>query len=188
MKTVQTIKQLEALYPDVVPLAIKKVAHIITPQYKRWIVSSRFVALGTVGTNGLDVSPRGDSESVVSVFDDTTLLLPDWRGNNRLDSLRNILSDNRVSMMFMIPGCKNVVRVSGTAILSVDPKLICQFERRGQHPTTVVVVSVSKLFFQCAKSIMRSDLWSGVDHSAAVPTAGDFLKEADQYFDSKAFD
>ena len=120
MNKVESITELEALYDDVVPGALTKVKTQITPKYRQWIEASRFLILSTVGTQGTDASPRGDAGPVVKVQDPQTLLLPDWRGNNRLDSLRNIVEDGRVSLMFMVPGSNNVVRVNGTAILTTD--------------------------------------------------------------------
>lgn len=188
MQKITTIAELEALYPPVAPGALNKVATRITPAYQQWINASRFVVLSTVGTDGTDGSPRGDVEPVVEIADNTTLLLPDWRGNNRLDSLRNIVEDGRVSLMFMVPGCNNVVRVNGTAILTNDPNLTQRFDRNGKTPATVIVISVGERYFQCAKAVMRSEIWSGENLGTEIPTAGDFLKEAKEGFDGKAYD
>ena len=188
METIKTVEALEALYGEVTSKSVDKVARALTPNYHKWIEASRFVVLTTVGPEGTDGSPRGDDGPVVRIADDTTLLLPDWRGSNRLDSLRNVVRDGRVSLMFMIPGSNNVVRVNGTAVLSADPALTASFERKGMTPKTVIVVTISELYFQCAKALMRSVLWSGQDESESVPSAGDFIREFTDGFAAKAYD
>lgn len=188
MQKITTIEALEALYPAAVPASLSKVCTQLTPRYRDWIAASRFLVLSTVGPDGTDGSPRGDVDPVVQIADDNTLLIPDWRGNNRLDSLRNIVADGRVSLMFMVPGCANVVRANGTAVLTTDAELIQRFEREGKTPTTVIVFTIGELYFQCAKAIMRAQIWSGEDLSASVPTAGDFIKEVQAGFDGAAYD
>lgn len=186
MNKVNTEAELEAIYGAANPKAIEKVAKTITPLYKQWIQASRFLVLATVGPEGTDLSPRGEIGSVVSIRDDTTLLLPDWMGNNRIDSLRNIVRDPRVSAMFMVPGSDNVVRVNGQAIVTTDPATINGFDRKGKLPRTVVAMTVHEVYFQCAKALMRSQLWTA-EHTD-VPSAGDFLKEANRDFDAVTYD
>ncbi|MEM1232119.1 MAG: pyridoxamine 5'-phosphate oxidase family protein [Pseudomonadota bacterium] len=188
MKTIDSIDALEALYDDAVPGALTKVATQLTPQYQRWLTQSRFVVLASVGPEGTDASPRGDRGAVAHIADARTLWLPDWRGNNRLDSLRNIVRDGRVSLMFMVPGCRNVVRVNGRAVLSDEPELTGHFEAGGKHPRTVIVIAIEEVYFQCAKALMRSGLWEAGDESAQVPSAGDFLQEVDAGFDGADYD
>ena len=188
MQPITDIKSLEDLYEDAVPAAITKVTNVMTPHYRQWIEASRFVVLSTVGPEGTDASPRGDDGPVVRIAGPNTLHLPDWRGNNRLDSLRNIVRDRRVSLMFMVPGCNNVVRVNGEAMLVADAKLTRQFEKKGKCPKTVVVVTIREMYFQCAKAIMRSALWTSDDESGRVPTAGQFIKEAKEDFDAESYD
>ncbi len=188
MKTIQTLEALDALYEAAVPRALQKVVDHLTPLYRQWISASRFLILSTVGPEGTDASPRGDIGAVVRVSDDKTLLLPDWRGNNRLDSLRNIVEDGRISLMFMVPGCNNVVRVNGHAILTADPDLTQSFETAGKHPKTVIIITVHEIYFQCAKALMRSNLWTSQDESDRVPTAGEFVRERDKEFDAEAYD
>lgn len=187
MSRIETVDALEALYDAVSPRSITKVARQLTPHYRRWIEASRFCVLTTVGPEGTDGSPRGDDGPVVQIADEKTLLLPDWRGNNRLDSLRNIVRDGRVSLMFMVHGETNVVRVNGRAYLSTAPELVTRFEQKTRHPRTVIVVEIGELYFQCAKAIMRSALWSA-DHATPVPSAGDFLNEVDADHDAQAYD
>jgi PPOX class probable FMN-dependent enzyme len=188
LQTIKSIDQLETLYGAAIPAATEKVQAAITPAYRAWIEASRFLILATVGSSGVDSSPRGDRGPVVEIMDVKTLLLPDWRGNNRLDSLRNIVEDGRVSLLFMVPGCKNVVRVNGTAVVSVERSLLQRFRRENNYPRTVVVVSVVEVYYQCAKAFMRSGLWHSGDESDAVPTAGEFRREVEAQFDVAAYD
>jgi uncharacterized protein len=187
MRKVEDIAALEALYEAVVPAARTKVVSRITPLYRRWIEASRFCVLSTVGPEGTDATPRGDDGPVVRIVDDRTIWLPDWRGNNRLDSLRNIVRDGRVSLMFMATGANNVVRVNGTAFLTDEAEVTAAFERKGMTPRSVVVISVCEVYFQCAKALMRSGLWTG-EPAAGLPTAGEFLREQDEGFDAESYD
>ena len=188
MNRIETIEALEKLYDAAAPMSLTKVARRMTPLYRRWIEASRFVVLTTVGPEGTDGSPRGDDGAVVRIADDATLMLPDWRGNNRMDSLRNIVRDGRVSLMFMVPGSLNVVRVNGTAILTDDPALTESFSKDGKAPRTVIVIKIGEMYFQCAKAIMRSRLWADEDRSSEIPSAGDFLKEVKSDFDAQGYD
>lgn len=187
MTPITDLTQLQTIYGDPVPASLTKVADHITPLYHTWINASRFVILSTTGPEGTDASPRGEDGPVVRITDPKTMLLPDWRGNNRIDSLRNIVRDSRTSLMFMIPGCDNVVRVNGTAIVTADSEVLNSFEHRGKHPRTVIVLTVQEAYFQCAKAIMRSELWTA-EHRKDVPTAGEFIKEMKEGFDARAYD
>ena len=187
MQTIDDIATLEALYDRPSRLALLKVVTALTPGYRRWIGTSRFCILCTVGPGGTDATPRGDDGPVVRIVDDRTLWLPDWRGNNRLDALRNIVEDGRVSLMFMIPGNTSVIRVNGTAVLTADRAVTGSFEKDGKQPRTVVVIRIGEVYFQCAKALIRSGLWAGIE-SAEVPTAGDLLKERDESFDAEDYD
>jgi len=169
---------LEALYPAApAPAALVKVAARLTPHYRAWIARSRFCLLSTVGPEGTDCSPRGDDGPVVTELDPGTLALPDWRGNNRIDSLRNIVRDGRVSLTFLVAGSDNLVRVNGTARLSADPALLARFARGGVVPRTVVVVAITEVYSQCARALIRSRLWRDGDRSAGLPSVGDILSE-----------
>lgn len=188
MQPITDIGTLEALYEDAVPASIDKVMHHMTPAYRQWIAASRFVVLTTVGPEGTDASPRGNDGPAVRIADGKTLLLPDWRGNNRLDSLRNIIRDSRVSLMFMVPGCNNVVRVNGNAVLTAEETLTGMFEKNGKRPRSVIVITIGDMYFQCAKALMRSSLWTSGDESEHVPTAGQFVKEFKNGFDAESYD
>lgn len=173
---VEDIATLEAIYGTPGAASIRKVAHRMTPLYRQWIMASRFCVLSTVGPEGTDGSPRGDDGPVVTELDDQTLLMPDWRGNNRMDSLRNIVVDDRVSLMFMVPGSTNVVRINGRARISVDAALCGRFEDRGRRPRSVIVIRIGEIYSQCARAVMRAGLW-GPDESAGLPSMGDILAE-----------
>ncbi len=176
---IDTVTALESLYPDPVPSSLRKVARRLTPLYRRWIEGARFCVLSTVGPDGVHGSPRGDDGPVVRVADETTLLMPDWRGNNRLDCLRDIVRDGRVALLFLVPGTNTTVRVNGRAVLTDEPALLETFEQRGKHPTTVIVVSVVEVYTQCAKALMRSDLWNRND-ADGLPTVGEILADMTQ--------
>ncbi|ABG31229.1 pyridoxamine 5'-phosphate oxidase family protein [Roseobacter denitrificans] len=174
---IASVEALESLYGTPGAPALRKVAGRMTPLYRRWVMTSKLCVLSTVGPEGTDGSPRGDDGPVVQELDPGTLLMPDWRGNNRLDSLRNIVQDGRVSLMFMVPGAHNVVRVNGTAWLSDDADLRARFDRQGRQPATVIVVEIAEIYTQCARALMRAGLWSGDDLSAQLPTVGEILSE-----------
>lgn len=188
MEKIETIDALETLYDAANHKSIMKVAKRVTPHYRSWIEASKFVIISTVGPEGTDASPRGDNGPVVKIQDENTILMPDWRGNNRIDSLRNIVRDERVSLMFMIPGSGNVVRVNGTAILTADEALRKQFDKKGMLPKTVIVITIGEMYFQCAKALMRSEFWNADGEQISVPSAGDFLKEMETSFDAETYD
>ena len=179
---------LEALYGTPGEAARRKVTPQLTPAYRAWIERARFCVLSTVGPEGTDGSPRGDDGPVVAVLDDCTLALPDWQGNQRLDSLRNILRDGRVSLMFLIPGSHNAMRVNGTARLTADPGLCARFEKEGKRPRTVIVIAIAEVYSQCARALIRAGFWTG-DQAQGLPTVGDMLREITQGgIDGAAYD
>jgi len=176
MDFIETIEGLEALYGTPGGASVRKVADRLTPLYARWIETSRFVVLTTVGPGGTDGSPRGDDGPVATALDAFTLAMPDWRGNQRLDSLRNVVEDGRVSLMFMVPGSSTVVRVNGQARLTADGALRARFEQKGRHPATVIVIKVGEVYTQCARAVMRAGLWARND-ADGLPTPGEILAE-----------
>lgn len=177
MHKITEITALEALYGQPGAPAMRKVATQMTPLYREWIMAAKLCVLSTVGPMGTDGSPRGDDGPVVTELDERTLAMPDWRGNNRLDSLRNIVEDGRVSLMFMVPGSNNVVRVNGQAFLTDDADLRARFEKKGRQPATVIIIEIGEMYTQCARALMRAGTWSGEDQSAGLPTVGDILAE-----------
>ncbi|SNR46905.1 pyridoxamine 5'-phosphate oxidase family protein [Puniceibacterium sediminis] len=176
MQKIETIEALEALYSTPGEAALRKVARRMTPTYRRWIAASRFCILATVGPEGCDATPRGDDGPVVQELDPGTLILPDWRGNNRLDSLRNIVVDGRVALMFMVPGDNIVVRVNGRAVVTEDADLRARFTQAGRQPATVIVVDIAEVYAQCPKALLRSGLWAR-DDAAGIPSLGEILAE-----------
>src|SRR5262249_10326789 len=138
---------------------VKEVDHV-TPEYRRLIEASPFAVLATSGPEGLDCSPRGDQPGFVRVCDPKTLLMPDRRGNNRTDSLRNIIRDPRVALLFLLPGSGTTLRVNGRAVLRTDPELLESYAVDGKPPRSVVMIDVEAVYFQCARAIARSDLWN----------------------------
>jgi uncharacterized protein len=179
MSAIATIEQLEAIYGQTNDASTVKVADRVTPSYRVMIQKSPFAALATAGPEGLDCSPRGDRAGFVRIHDEKTLMMPDRRGNNRIDSLRNIVRDPRVALLFLIPGCGNTLRVNGRAHVSADADLLASFRMEGKAPRTVIVMTVDEIYFQCARAIVRSDLWNPdkrVD-PRSLPTPGQILAE-----------
>ena len=187
--TITSIAELEALYGEVSEASLRKETDRIIPVYRALIEAAPFVALATRGPDGLDCSPRGDGPGFIRVRDDRTLLLPDRRGNNRIDSLRNILRDPRVALLFLIPGVGETLRVNGRAGISAAPDLLQSFEVQGKLPRSVLVVTAEAVFFQCSRAIVRSKLWDPVARTRRpVPSAGDMLAGLDGSFDGNAYD
>lgn len=175
--TVTTIERLEALYGRPKPSSTAKEVSRLTPEYRRLIEASRFAALATVGPEGLDCSPRGDAGAVVTVLDDRTIALPDRRGNDRIDSLRNVVRDPRVALLFLIQGLGLTLRVNGRARIEDDPAVLDGFAVDGRPPRTVMLIAVESVYFQCARAVIRSGLWDCESHVApgALPSPGDIL-------------
>ena len=182
------IAALEALYGTPSEASLVKVAKTLTPLYEKWIMASRLCVVSTVGPDGTDGSPRGDDGPVVQVLDAQTLLMPDWRGNNRIDTLRNIVADGRISLMFIVPGSNNVVRVNGRAVVSVAPDLLGRFDQKGHQPRSVIVVTIGEIYSQCARALMRAGLWTAGDESAGLPTLGEILAAQKDGFDGVSYD
>ncbi len=177
MSVIATIDQLEAIYGQPNEASTVKVADRVTPQYRILIEKSPFAALATCGPEGLDCSPRGDLPGFVRVQDEKTLMMPDRRGNNRIDSLRNVVRDPRIALLFLIPGSGSTLRVNGRALVSADPDLLASFQIDGRAPRTVIVMTVEEVYFQCARAIVRSDLWNPdrrID-PRSLPTPGQIL-------------
>lgn len=175
MQWINDISELEEIYGEPAAPSLRKVADHLTPEYSRWIMASRFCVVSTVGSDGTDGSPRGDDGPVVLELDARTLAMPDWRGNNRMDTLRNIVADGRISLMFMVAGSNTVVRVNGDAGVTTDADLCGQFAFKGKHPRSVIVIRIAEVYTQCARALMRARLWSSGDQSAGLPSAGEIL-------------
>ena len=188
---VTSIEALESIYGEPSPRSLVKEIDRISDHYRAFIEKAPFVTVATCGPEGLDCSPRGDPPGFVRVVDDTTLLIPDRRGNNRIDSLRNLVRDPRISLLFLIPGINETLRINGRAGLSVDPVLCASFEIKGKRPRSVVVVTAERIYFQCQKALVRSRLW---DVEAQIPrsdlpSTGQILEALfDSDFDGAEYD
>jgi uncharacterized protein len=173
--TIQDLASLQALFGPVGDASVRKEVSRLHPVYQRWIEASPFAVLATVGPDGLDASPRGDPPGLVSIQDEHTLLLPERAGNNRIDSLKNILMDPRVALLFLVPGVGETLRVNGRARISVAPDLMQRLAMDGKPPRCVLVITVDAVFFQCARAMKRAGLWAPREVAATVPTAGEML-------------
>lgn len=182
MAILTTIAELEALYGKPVEAATVKEVDRITPHYRAYIEASPFATLATSGPEGLDCSPRGDRPGFVRVADEKTLMLPDRRGNNRIDSLRNIVRDPRTALLFLVPGVGNTLRVNGRGRISVEPALLASFAVDDKPPRSVLVIDVDAVYFQCARALVRSDLWNPARHvdARSLPSAGQILAALSQ--------
>lgn len=189
--TIRTLEELALLFGEVSEASLKKEVPFIHPYYRALIEASPFAVLATSGENGLDASPRGDPPGFVVVQDEKTLLIPERRGNNRADSLRNIVVDPRVALLFLIPGVGETLRVNGRASITTDPSLLERFSMEGNLPKCVIVVSVEAVFFQCARAILRSKLWQSVPEETRknIPSAGAILSAlTDSQIDGDKYD
>jgi len=171
--------ELEALYGTASAGAIAKEIDYLHPHYRTMVEASPFMVLATAGAEGLDCSPRGDPAGFVHVLDEKTVVIPDRRGNNRADSLRNIINDPRVALLFLIPGVGETLRINGSAVVSVDPALLERFPFNGTLPRSVIVVTVDRVYFQCPRALIRSELWNPQMHieRKSLPSTGTILAD-----------
>lgn len=189
--TVTDLAALEALFGETAEVSIRKEVPYLHPVYRQWIEASPFAVLATHGPDGLDTSPRGDPAPLVTVLDEHTLLLPERRGNNRIDNLRNILSDPHVALLFFVPGTNETLRVNGLAQISVAPELLARLAINDVPPKCVIEIQVQTVYFQCARALLRSKLWEPRDPelAASVPSAGAMLAAVTQNaIDGAAYD
>jgi hypothetical protein len=188
--TITSLDQLDEIYTPVNPTSLLKEIDHVNAHYARFIEAAPFVILSTVGPEGVDCSPRGDPAGFVRVADPKTLLIPDRRGNNRVDSLRNLVRDPRIALLFMIPGVGNTMRVSGRAVISTDPALRESFAMRGNPPATVIVVTVESAYPQCQKALVRARLWDPATHIArdSLPSVGAMMQALDPGFDGASYE
>ena len=191
MATVRTVEELEALYGEPVVSSIKKEIDHLTHLHRAYVEASPFVVVATSGPGGIDCSPRGDPAGFVRVVDERTLLLPDRRGNNRTDTLHNLVVDPRIALLFFVPGVDVTLRVMGTAEISTDIELRESFAIGDKLPTTVIIVTTSAVYTQCPKALIRSHLWDASLHRDAseLPSMGDLIHAITSgEIDGKAFD
>jgi PPOX class probable FMN-dependent enzyme len=173
------VAALRSLYGEPSEGAVLKEIDHVNAHYRAMIEAAPFMVMATSGPEGLDVSPRGDPPGFVVVEDERTLLIPDRRGNNRADSLSNLIADPRIALLFLIPGVGETLRVNGRAEVSVDPALLARFPAQGKLPRSVIVVHVERVYFQCPKALVRSDLWNPAKHveRRSLPSTGTILAD-----------
>lgn len=182
--------ELDALYGRPAGAAVIKEIDHISEHYRRFIEASPFVVLATSGPEGLDCTPRGDPAGFVRVVDDRTVMLPDRRGNNRIDTLRNIVRDPRIALLFLVPGVGRTLRINGRAAISVDPELCASFTMEGKIPRSVIVVTAESVYTQCPKALVRSRLWDPGRHldESSLPSSGTIMKALQAGFDGDSYD
>ena len=170
---------LSALYGSGNAASIAKEIGYIHPHYRAFIEASTYLVLATCGPDGLDCSPRGDAAGFVVVEDEHTLLLPDRAGNNRVDTLHNLVVDPRIGILFLIPGVGESLRVNGTAAISVDPALLARFKVGDKPPRSVVVITAETVYYQCPRAAVRAELWNPDKFVArsALPSSGTILAD-----------
>jgi PPOX class probable FMN-dependent enzyme len=171
--------ELRKLYAPAIERARLKTLHRLDEHCTNFIARSPFVCLGTSSDRGADVTPRGDEPGFVHTLNETTLAIPDWPGNNRLDSFSNIVANPQVALLFFIPGVQETLRVNGTAEIKADAELLDRWSRGGKRPKAVVVVTVREAFLHCGKALIRSRLWQDdykIDRTQ-LPQYGRMLKD-----------
>ncbi len=188
---ITTIEQLEEIYGDPVPRSLTKELDHISDHYREFIEAAPFMVVASSGPEGLDCTPRGDPVGrFVRVQDAKTVMFPDRRGNNRIDTLRNLVRDPRISLLFLIPGVNETMRINGWAKIVTDPALIESFDMKGKLPRSVIVVSVDRIYFQCPKALVRSQLWKADAQipRSDLPTTGQIMAALERDFDGAEYD
>ncbi|EPX95345.1 MULTISPECIES: pyridoxamine 5'-phosphate oxidase family protein [Ralstonia] len=189
--TLKTVADLEAVYGTPNPRSVLKEIDHLNADYRAFVEASPFIVLSSVGEQGTDASPKGDAPGFVRILDERTLVIPDRPGNNRIDNLRNIVEDGRVSVLFIVPGAGETLRVNGTATISTDPELLAASAVQGKLPRSVIIVNVQSVYFHCSKAVVRSRLWErgAQETKPALPTAGRILQHiSGGAFDGEAYD
>ena len=185
------VEELESVYGKPNERSVRKEISYISEDYAAFILASPFVMLASAGEDGLDCSPKGDAMGFVRILDPHTLAIPDRPGNNRIDTLRNLVHDPRIALLFLVPGAGEMMRVNGRASIADDTDLLASFSVNGKPPRTVILVHVESVYFHCSKAVVRSDLWNAEKHvdRASLPSAGAMLKNvSDSTFDADAYD
>lgn len=187
---IETIDELEALYaaPSGLPV-IKEIDYINVP-YRQFIEASPFCILSTFGAKGVDCTPRGDAAGLVRVVDEKTILLPDRKGNNRMDSMRNIIENSQVGLIFLVPNAGETIRVAGRAKIINDPELNASFAMKGKPALSVLSITVDKIYFHCARAFVRAKLWKPETYPDRknLPSAGRMGKAFDREFNVAEYD
>jgi uncharacterized protein len=186
-----SVEELEGIYGKANERSVRKEISYISEDYAAFILASPFVMLASAGLDGLDCSPKGDASGFARILDAHTLAIPDRPGNNRIDTLRNLVHDPRVALLFLVPGVGEMMRVNGRASIADDSELLASFSVNGKPPRTVILVHVESVYFHCSKAVVRSDLWNEQKHvdRSTLPTAGAMLQHvSDSTFDGEAYD
>lgn len=189
--TITSLEQLKALYGSPKNASLKKQSPVLTDAYRQWLNHSCFFVIASVNDDGVDCTPRGDKlGQAFYIADDKTILIPDRRGNNRLDTLRNIVNDPRVALLFFIPGVEQALRVIGHATLSTEPTLLDQFTLADGKPICCIRVAISSVYFQNARAMSRSQLWTSASkHNLdKVPSPGEMIQSVVPDFDAGNYD
>ncbi len=188
---IETLDALCELYGPVNPNSLAKETPQLTPEYQKWIEAAPFFALASIGPSGLDCTPRGDAKGqAFLVLDNKTLVVPDRRGNNRLDTLKNIIADPRVALLFLVPGINEALRINGNAHITTSPEILERFTVKDKLPVSAIVVDIETVYYQCARALKRAQLWDASSQvpTNEVPTAGQMNKGAQPDFDAEAYD
>jgi len=191
MTILRSVEDLESLYGLPKGNAVLKEITYLNAHYRAFIEASPFVVLASSGPGGLDCSPKGDAPGFVRILDERRLALPDRLGNNRIDNLRNIVVDPRVSLLFIVPGIGETLRINGRAEISVEPELLASFAVDGKLPRSVIVVRVEAAYVHCSKALMRSKLWDASRHlmRSQLPSTGEMLAAlSPEAIDAAAYD
>lgn len=191
MNMIQSVAELEAIYGEPRGASLLKEVPALTQGYRAFIEAAPFVVVATCGSGGMDCSPKGDAPGFVHVIDSRTLAVPDRPGNNRIDNLRNLMEDPRISLLFIIPAVGETLRVVGTASITADAALLAQFAVGGKLPKTVILIEIETVFFHCSKAFVRSKLWDPTTwpERSSLPTSGAILAEISAgEFDGDAYD
>lgn len=183
-------EELAAHYGEPMPTSLTKEINHISDHYRAFINKAPFVVIASAGPEGLDASPRGDPAPIVRVLDSKTIALPDRRGNGRIDTLKNIVRDGRVALLFIIPGVGETLRINGRAYLTTDPALRESFIMQGKAPTTVAIIEVDACYYQCPKAFVRAKLWDSSTHidRKELPSNGEMIKALTPDFDGATYD
>lgn len=186
-----SLAQLEAVYGAPQMRSVWKEIDHLSDDYRAFVEASPLVVLASIGSGGVDCSPKGDAPGFVRVLDAHTIAVPDRPGNNRIDNLRNIVEDGRVSLLFIVPGIGEMLRINGRAVVSTKPDLLNSFNVHGKLPRTVVVVTIDSAYFHCSKAVARAKLWDASRHveRSSLPSTGDMLSRLTQGpFDVQAYE
>jgi len=188
--------ELRAVLGEPTELVRNKIADRLNPLTRQFVERSPFVVVATGRPDGgLDVSPRGDPAGFVRILDERTLLLPDRPGNKLADTLTNLLEDDRIALLFLIPGVNDTFRVNGRARIVDDPELLAASTVEGKAPTLGILVEVEEAYTQCPKALLRSELWNPERHidRSELPKSGEILRaiadselDVDEYEEERA--